>query len=109
METLLSWVVKALLILVTAYLIPGFHVSTFMGALVLAIVVSIFNFIIKPVLLLLTLPINILTLGLFTLIVNAIVLQLAIRFVPGVSSASFGTTLVASIVMGLLALFVGKK
>ena len=107
MNTLVNWVLRALVILATAYLVPGFVVGDLMSALVLVLILGLFNILVKPILLLLTLPINILTLGLFTLVINAIVLQLAIRFVPGVSSASFGTTLIASIVMSVLSMVVG--
>jgi putative membrane protein len=107
MDTLTSWIVRALVILATAYLVPGFQVSDFMGALVLVVVLGLFNILVKPILLLLTLPINILTLGLFTLIINAIVLQFALSVVPGVHSDSFTTTLIASIVMSVLSMVVG--
>ncbi len=108
MEILMSWILRALVILATAYLVPGFVVTSFMGALVLVLVLGLFNVLIKPILLILTLPINILTLGLFTLVINAIVLQIALKFVPGVESNSFTTTLLASIVMSILSMIVGK-
>jgi len=108
MEILTSWILRALVILVTAYLVPGFVVESFMGALVLVLVLGLFNILVKPILFLLTLPINILTLGLFTLIINAMVMQLALKVVPGVRSESFTTTLIASIVMSVLSIVVGK-
>ncbi|MFA5894545.1 MAG: phage holin family protein [Candidatus Shapirobacteria bacterium] len=108
METLTSWILRALVILATAYLVPGFTVAGFMGALVLVLVLSLLNVLIKPILFLLTLPINILTLGLFTFIINAIVLQLALNVVPGVSSSSFKVTLIATLVMSLLSMAVGR-
>jgi len=108
MEILISWVLRVMVILATAYLVPGFIVLDFMAALVLVVVLGFFNILIKPILLILTLPINILTLGIFTLVINAVVLQLAIRFVPGVASNSFTTTLVASIVMSVLSMVIGK-
>ena len=107
MNTLFSWILRALVILATAYLVPGFVVTDFMSALVLVLILGLFNILVKPILLLLTLPINILSLGLFTLIVNAIVLQLAIKFVPGVASDSFTTTLIASLIMSVLSMVVG--
>ncbi len=107
MDTLLSLVLRALIVLATAYLVPGFRVNDFMGALVLVLILGLLNFLVKPALLLLTLPINILTLGLFTLIINALILQLALKIVPGVSSNSFVTTLWASLVMGILMIVVG--
>jgi putative membrane protein len=108
MESLFGWFLRALVILATAYLVPGFFVSSFMGALVLVLILSLLNILVKPILLILTLPINILTLGLFTLIINAIVLQFALNLVPGVTSNSFGTTLIASLVMSVLSMIVGK-
>lgn len=108
MEILISWILRALVILATAYLVPGFVVTSFTGALVLVLVLGLFNVLVKPILFLLTLPINILTLGLFTLVINAIVLQIALSVVPGVGSRSFGITLAASIVMSLLSMVVGK-
>jgi len=108
METLISWILRALVILATAYLVPGFRVDSFGGAMVLVLVLGLFNVLVKPILFILTLPINILTLGLFTLVINAIVLQIALKVVPGVGSASFGATLIASIVMSLLSMVIGK-
>ena len=104
----MNWLLRGLVILATAYLVPGFLVTSFMGALVLVLILSLLNILVKPILFILTLPINILTLGLFTLIINALVLQLALKFVPGVSSNSFTTTLLASIVMSVLSMIVGK-
>ena len=108
METLTSWILRALVILATAYLVPGFTVGGFTGALVLVLILGFLNILIKPILFILTLPINILTLGLFTIIINAIVLQLSLKIVPGAASDSFKTTIIASIVMGLLSMLVGK-
>lgn len=108
MDNLFSWLLRAMVILATAYLVPGFRVPGFMGALVLVLVLSLLNVLVKPILLLLTLPINILTLGLFTFVINALVLQLAMKVVPGVSSDSFRTTLIATVVISLLSMAVGK-
>lgn len=108
MDNLISWLLRAMVIMATAYLVPGFKVAGFMGALVLVLVLSLLNILVKPILFLLTLPINILTLGLFTFIINAIVLQLAMKVVPGVSSDSFKTTLIATLVMSLLSMAVGR-
>lgn len=108
MDNLISWVLRAMVIMATAYLVPGFAVSGIMGALVLVLVLSLLNILVKPILFLLTLPINILTLGLFTFIINAMVLQLALNVVPGVSSSSFKITLVATLVMSILSMVVGR-
>lgn len=108
MDILLGWLLRALVILATAYLVPGFRVDSFTGALVLVLILGLLNILVRPLLLLLTLPINIITLGLFTLIINAVVLQLALKIVPNVSSESFLITLLASVVMSVLSLVVGR-
>lgn len=108
MNTLVNWVLRALVILGTTYLIPGFKVDGFIGALVLVLVLGLLNILVKPILLILALPVNILTLGLFTLIINAVVLQLAVGLLAGVSSDGFVTTLLASVVMSVLSMLVGK-
>jgi putative membrane protein len=107
MDVLISWILRALVILATAYLVPGFQVGGLMGALVLVLILGLLNMLVKPFLVLLTLPINILTLGLFTFVINALMLQLALKIVPGVNSNSFGTTMLASVVMGILSMAVG--
>ena len=107
MDTLINLILRAVVILATAYLVPGFKVDGLMGAVVLVLILSLLNILVKPLLILLTLPINILSLGLFTVVVNAIILQLALKLVPGVSSISFVTTLMASVVMSILSVAVG--
>lgn len=107
MNTLIKWILRALVILAAAYIVPGFEVLSFGGALVLVLVLTVLNVLIKPLLVILTLPVNLMTLGLFTLVINAVILQLAINFVPGVVSTGFGTTLVASLVISGLSMAVG--
>lgn len=100
---LVRWVVRALVILAAAYLVRGFYVGSFMGALVLVLILGLLNILVRPVLFLLTLPINILSLGLFTFVINAIVLELAAWLVPEVVVvSSFFTALLASVVISVL-------
>jgi putative membrane protein len=80
--TLIHWLVSAVAILIAAYLIPGVDI-TLVGAIVLAVVLGIINVFFKPVINLLTLPLNIVTLGIFSLIVNALLIMLASMVVPG--------------------------
>lgn len=79
---LLIWLLTAVALLLTAYLVPGFEVRNFGAALIAALVVGLINAILRPILLLLTLPINLLTLGLFTFVINAALLKLAAALVP---------------------------
>jgi len=108
---LIRLVVNAIALLIVAYLLPGVHVSSFVGALVAALVLGIVNAVLRPILVILTLPVVILTLGLFTLVINAITFylvgQLGIGLeVHGFWSAFFGA-IVLSIVSYILSSLVG--
>ena len=89
MKTFINWVIYAVAIMIVAYLLPGIFIEGFISALVLAVVLGAINVFIKPVVIILTLPINILTLGLFTLVINALLIMLASMIVPGFGVASF--------------------
>jgi putative membrane protein len=104
--TLIHWLVSAIAILIAAYLIPGVQV-TLMGALVLAIVLGIINVFFKPIITLLTLPINIVTLGIFSLIVNALLIMLAAMIVPGFHVNGFWAAFFFSIVVSLVTALFG--
>ncbi|MFA6099383.1 MAG: phage holin family protein [Patescibacteria group bacterium] len=80
---IVRWVINALAVMLAAYLIPGVSVDNFWAALITALVMGLINAIIRPLVLLLTLPVNILTLGLFTLVINALMFWLASAVVPG--------------------------
>lgn len=102
MSILINWLVSTLAILITGYLLPGVSISSFTTALVAAVVLGIINAIIKPILLILTLPINVLTLGLFTFVINALVILLASNIVPGFKVDGFWWALLFSIVLSLI-------
>ncbi|MEK7602197.1 MAG: phage holin family protein [Patescibacteria group bacterium] len=104
--TFIHWLITAVAILIAAYLIPGVSV-TLVGALVLAIVLGIINMFFKPIITLLTLPINILTLGIFSLVVNALLIMLSAIIVPDFSVDGFWTALLFSIVVSLVTAFLG--
>lgn len=104
--SLLHWIVTAVAIGIAAYLIPGIEV-TLVGALVLAVVLGIINMFLKPVINLLTLPLNILTLGLFSLVVNALLVMLAGMVVPGFSVTGFWPAFFFAIVVALVSALFG--
>lgn len=89
MYFLLRLVINALIILGIAYWLPGIGVSSFYTALLVAIILGLVNAIIRPILILLTLPVNILTLGLFTLIINALLFWLVSTIVKGFTVEGF--------------------
>jgi putative membrane protein len=102
MKTIIHFIVSALAILITAYLLPGVHVSGFFAALVLAIVLGAINMILRPVLILLTLPLTIVTLGLFVLVINALLVLLASYIVPGFTVAGFWPAFFFGIVLAIV-------
>jgi putative membrane protein len=99
MAILINWLVATLAIIVTAYVSPGVKLNGFVPALLAALVLGLVNAVIRPVLLILTLPINILTLGLFTLVINALLILLTSALVPGFSVSGFWSALVFAIVL----------
>lgn len=83
MNFILRILLTALAVVVLAKLLPGVHVASYVTAIIVALVLAVLNFIVKPILILFTLPVTILTLGLFLLIINAIIIFLADAFVSG--------------------------
>lgn len=102
MIMILRWVLFALAVMLTAWIIPGISVENFPAALLLAFVMGLINTFIKPVLTLVTLPINILTLGVFGLIINALLFMLAGYFAPGVSIDGFMPAFLGSLLLAFL-------
>lgn len=107
-QVLVHWLVSGLAVLAAAYLLPGVHVATFVTALVVALVLGIINAVIKPILVILTLPITIVTLGLFTLVINAFLVLLTTKLVPGFTVDSFLWALGFSIVLSLISSFLNQ-
>jgi len=109
MGLLLALLLNALALIITSKIVPGFVVSDFWSAVLAAIVLGVINTFIKPVLLILTFPLNIVTLGLFTFVINALVLVMATAVVPGLTITNFWPTgilaaLVLSVVSTILSL-----
>jgi putative membrane protein len=103
-----KWVVGAVAIIITAYLLPGVTVATFWIALVAALVIGLINVFVRPILLFLTLPINILTLGLFTLELNALLIMLADALVSGFEVSTFWWALLFSLVLSIINSFLSS-
>jgi putative membrane protein len=105
---ILHWLVLTLALGITAYILPGIDVSSPGALLVSALVLGFLNAILKPVLVLLTLPLTVLTLGVFYLVLNAILFALAAVLVPGFTVSGFGAAFLGAIVMSLLSMFLGS-
>jgi putative membrane protein len=90
-----------LVILVVSYLLPGVLLTGFVSALIVSLVLGLVNAFIKPFLVLITLPINILTLGLFTLVINALLIMLVSYLVPGFKVDGFWWALIFSVTLSI--------
>lgn len=108
MYLLLNWLLSALAIIATAYLLPGVRINTFGTALITAVVLGILNAVLRPILLILTLPVNILTLGLFTLVINAIVVLLVTQLVPGFQVDGWWAAIIFAIILSIINSFFTK-
>lgn len=105
---LVRWICFALAIIFTAWLIPGIEVSSFGSALLAGVIIALINTFIKPFIQIITLPINIVTIGLFSLVINALLLLLAGWITPGLTIDGFLSALLGSIVLSLLSIGISK-
>jgi putative membrane protein len=102
---LLRWILNALALLVTAKMVPGFHVRSIGVALVAVIIIGLLNVTLGFLLKLITLPLGILTLGLFFLVINAFILKLASHVMPGFWVDTWIAALIGALVLALLQMF----
>jgi putative membrane protein len=102
LQFLLTWLATAISLLITAWIVPGLVITGFTAAAIGAIVLGLVNAIVKPILILFTLPLTILTLGLFLFVINAIAFGLVGYFTPGFDVAGFFPALFGSIVLSLV-------
>jgi putative membrane protein len=101
---LARWVVNAAALLLVAYIYPGVHVESFFAALVAALVLGLVNAIIRPLLVILTLPVTLITLGLFLFVINGLCFWLVAEVVQGFTVTGFWAALVGSILYSLVTL-----
>ncbi len=99
---LIKWLILAAAVMLAAYLMENIRVSGFVSAFFAAGAIGLLNLFFRPVLLILTLPINIMTLGLFTFIINAIILKMASGLIPGFSVIGFWTTVFGAILISAI-------
>lgn len=102
MRLILHWIVLSLAVLAAAYFVPGIQVASFLTALIVAAVLGFINTIIKPVIKILTLPINILTLGLFSLVLNGFFFWLVSRVVNGFTVATFMAAFWGALIVSII-------
>lgn len=102
MNIFINWLIMAIAIIISAYFLPGVTLAGFGTALLVALVLGLLNAVIKPIILILTLPINILTLGLFTFVINAVIILIASAIVPGFKVDGFWHALLFSVVLAIV-------
>lgn len=105
MSFLFNLLISGLAVFVSAYVIPGVGVDSFVTAVIVAVILGVANVVVKPVLVLLTLPITVVTLGLFLFVINALMILLVAAVVPGFRVDGFLTALVFSLVLSLVSWF----
>ena len=101
---LIQWLILTLIVLFTAWILPGITVSSIPTAMVAALVIGMINVSIKPVLNWITLPFNVVTFGILALVINALLLMFTAYLVPGLSINGFCSAFFASIIISLLGL-----
>jgi len=102
MQLIIKLLINGFAVFVTAYLLPGVHVESFLTAIIVAVVLGITNTVLKPILSIITLPINIITLGLFNFILNGLMILLVSVLVPGFSVKSIWWAILFSLVLSLV-------
>lgn len=101
---LARWAVNAAALLLVAYLYPGVTVESFFAALIAALVLGLVNAVIRPILIVLTLPATLLTLGLFIFVINALLFWFVAEIVQGFKVTGFGAALLGSILYSVITL-----
>jgi len=103
---LLRWLLNTLVLLSVSYLVPGVKFSGFWAALITALVLGLLNALVRPLIILLTLPVNLLTLGLFTLVINALMFWLASTIVKGFDITGFWPAFIGALVYSIIIMII---
>jgi putative membrane protein len=98
------WVINAVALIVVANIVPGFGVETFYNALIAALILGLVNALVRPLFFILTLPVTIITLGLFTFVINALMIWLASTIVEGFVVEGFVPALLAALLLWVISL-----
>jgi putative membrane protein len=109
MNIILRIIISAIVAFALSYLLSGVHIQSFVTALILAIVLGLLNIFVKPILIILTLPITIFTFGLFLFVINALIILLAAKFVNGFRVDGFWWALLFSLLLSILTSFFYKR
>lgn len=107
-DLLLKLFINCLALIITVFVVPGLHLARFSTAIWAALVLGLVNTLIRPILSFFTIPLQLLTLGLFTLIINALMLILTSKIVPGFSIYSFSSAIIGALVLSITSLILNK-
>ena len=107
LRLLLHWVLNAVALLIVSHFVVGFQVSSVVSALIAVIVIGLFNATLGLLLKIITLPLGILTFGIFFLVINAVILWFSSRFVPGFAVTSFKAAFLGALALAVLHLLFG--
>jgi putative membrane protein len=112
MSLIIRWVLNTLALLLVAHVVPNFSYRSWVSLAIAAAVLGLLNAVVRPILWFITLPITVVTLGLFLLVLNAIMLELTDWLVPGFEIDGFGWAIVGAVVLSLISLVtdrIGRK
>jgi putative membrane protein len=108
MKILAKWLLSAVALLAVAHLVSGVVVQSFVSALVAAVVIGLFNAVLRPVLIVLTLPVTVVTLGLFLFVINALMFYWAASLLDGFQVQGFSSALLGSLVYTVLGMVINS-
>ncbi|MFN2461485.1 MAG: phage holin family protein [Candidatus Velthaea sp.] len=108
MNFVIRLIVNAIALIVVAYIIPGVHVTGIVGAVVAALILGIVNAILKPILVILSLPLEIITLGLFTFVINAILFYLVGHLGVGLIVDNFGAAFIGALLLSIVSFILSR-
>ena len=108
MYLLVRWLLNTIALFIVIYFVPHFHYRDIVSLAIAALVLGLLNAIVRPILFLLTLPVTILTLGLFVFVLNAIMLEMTAYLVPGFAIDSFGWAIVGAIVLSIVSIVTNR-
>lgn len=106
MKLIAKWILSAMALLVVGYLYNGVQIQSFSSALIAAVVIGLFNTLLRPILVLITLPVTVLTLGLFLFVINALMFWSAAWVLDGFHVDGFGAALVGSLIYSVLGIVI---
>ncbi len=108
LNIILRWLLYALLIIFVSWIVPGIEVDNFLTAMLVCVILALVNAFIKPILQIITFPITILTLGFFSLVINALMLMLAGYFTPGFAVEGFISAFLGALLLSIFSFGVNR-